>query len=444
AYGVNGIRESGFSNEVSVEIPRRFTFKASSFGTGPILAGGVEAGGLARGPAFELFDLTGALLLARFALNPRFVSEVQFDLGNLDADPLEEVLVGGREIGGPARGPALQIFEPDGTLKATTFAFNADFSEAAFSVADLGSPGILVCGTETGGLARGPAFQLFDGEGALLRTRFVLNADFRESACLGADLDGLAGDEIVFIGRESGGLGRGPAVQVFGADGTLWLTHFVLNRDFSELQVSVADAGGRTIVVAGRETGGLARGPAFQTFDSTGALLQTHFALNPDFSEVGMVAANIDGVGNDEIVIGGRESRGLARGPAFQVFAADGTLRHTRFTLNAHTVDASFAALDVDDDGAKEILVLGRETGGLARGPLFQLFDGDGTLLLTRFVLNPDFTDLAFFRLPQPDGTTAIGIGGVERQGLARGAAIQIWDSTGNLLVSGFVLNPDF
>ncbi len=32
----------------------------------------------------------------------------------------------------------------------------------------------------------------------------------------------------------------------------------------------------------------------------------------------------------------------------------------------------------------------GRETAGLARGPAFQLFDGGGNLLVTQFVLNSD------------------------------------------------------
>lgn len=46
---------------------------------------------------------------------------------------------------------------------------------------------------------------------------------------------------------------------------------------------------------------------------------------------------------------------------------------------------------------ANRILVSGIENTGLARGPVFQLFDGNGNLLLSRFVLNRDFTDLQVF-----------------------------------------------
>ena len=37
-----------------------------------MLAGGVETGGLARGPAFQLFNTSGVLQTTQFALNPDF------------------------------------------------------------------------------------------------------------------------------------------------------------------------------------------------------------------------------------------------------------------------------------------------------------------------------------------------------------------------------------
>jgi len=46
---------------------------------------------------------------------------------------------------------------------------------------------------------------------------------------------------------------------------------------------------------------------------------------------------------------------------------------------------------------ANRILVSGIENTGPARGPVFQLFDGNGNLLLSRIVFNMDFTDLQVF-----------------------------------------------
>jgi hypothetical protein len=71
------------------------------------------------------------------------------------------------------------------------------------------------------------------------------------------------------------------------------------------------------------------------------------------------------------------------------------------------------------------------------------LFDRSGNLLLTMFVLNADFRDLKVFSVNQT-GSRQIGIGGTETSGLVRGPAYQVFDSAGNLSLSRFVLNPDF
>jgi hypothetical protein len=42
------------------------------------------------------------------------------------------------------------------------------------------------------------------------------------------------------------------------------------------------------------------------------------------------------------------------------------------------------------------------------------------------------------------DGDKEIGVGGIETQGLLRGPAYQIFEPTGSLIQTVFVLNPDF
>ena len=307
---------------------------------------------------------------------------------------------------------------------------------------------MLVCGEEISGLSRGPAYQVFDTLGNLVRTQLVLNPDFTaDNRCIGTNLDGIAGDEVIVGGREVTGLARGPAFQVFGSDGSFKLTRFVLNPDFSETRVTVIDVGGsKDEVVYGRETSGAGRGPAYQVFDASGSFILTRFVLNPDFSDFQLFGANItNSVEGEELVTGGLETGGLARGPAVQVWDKNGNHLFTRLVLNADFTEVKFTKIDTNNDGVEEILVAGRETKGLARGPAFQLFDGSGNLFVTQFVLNADFTNLKIFVVDQNgDGDKEIGIGGIETKGLSRGPAYQIFESNGTLLQTQFVLNPDF
>ena len=422
-------------------------FTASSLTGNPFLAGGVETVGLARGPAFQLLNWAGALQVTRFVLNPDFGAEVSFALGNLDLDPLDEILVAGRETSGLARGPAFQIYDSDGTLTVSQFVLNPDFTQLSFSITNVRSNWVLVCGTETGGLARGPAFQLFDSSGNLLQTRFVLNQNFTATQCLAADLNiSVSGDEIVTGGSESTGLARGPAFQIWDKNGNLLATQFVLNPDFTETQFAVVNIASNAIIAYGRETTGATRGPAYQLWDGNGNFLLTRFALNPDFTDFQLFGANTtNSVPGDEIITGGLETSGLTRGPVFQVWDKNGNLLFTRFVLNPDFTEVTFSKIDINNDGVDEILVVGRETKGLQRGPAFQLFDGNGNLLVSQFVLNADFTNLRIFVLDQDgDRDKEIGIGGVESKGFLRGPAYQIFESNGILVQAQFVLNPDF
>lgn len=104
-----------------------------------------------------------------------------------------------------------------------------------------------------------------------------------------------------------------------------------------------------------------------------------------------------------------------------------------------------FTKIDINNDGVDELLVMGRETKGLQKGPAFQLFDWSGNLLVIQFVLNADFSNLQVFAVDQNgDGDKEIGVGGIETSGLQRGPAYQIFESNGTLLQTAFVLNPDF
>jgi hypothetical protein len=49
------------------------------------------------------------------------------------------------------------------------------------------------------------------------------------------------------------------------------------------------------------------------------------------------------------------------------------------------------SVFSMNQGGSQQIGIGGTETSGLVRGPAYQVFDSSGNLSLTRFVLNPDF-----------------------------------------------------
>ena len=250
----------------------------------------------------------------------------------------------------------------------------------------------LAGGSETSGLARGPAFQLFNTAGVLqASTRFALNPDFRADVnILLGNFDIDAANEVLVGGRETSGLKRGPAYQIFDTDGTFRLTNFALNPDFINVTFAPFNVGSNGVLVCGLEATGLSRGPAYQAFDGLGNLVRTQFVLNPDFTaDNSCLVSNLDGVVGDEVIVGGREVTGLARGPAIQGFGSNGALLFTRLVLNADFTQNKFTM--IDGVGTKAIVASGSETGGLKRGPAFQIWDSNGNFVLTRFVLNARF-----------------------------------------------------
>ena len=77
-----------------------------------------------------------------------------------------------------------------------------------------------------------PPPQIWDSSGNLIIGLFVLNQDFSKLKVFVVDQDGDGDDEIGIGGVETGGLMRGPAIQLWETDGSLILGRFVLNTDF--------------------------------------------------------------------------------------------------------------------------------------------------------------------------------------------------------------------
>ena len=66
----------------------------------------------------------------------------------------------------------------------------------------------------------------------------------------------------------------------------------------------------------------------------------------------------------DEIVVAGLETSGLARGPAFEVWDKNGNLLFTRFVVNSDFTEVKFSKIDINNDGVEEILWSGERPRG--------------------------------------------------------------------------------
>src|SRR5262245_61060866 len=83
-------------------------------------------------------------------------------------------------------------------------------------------------------------------------------------------------------------------------------------------------------------------------------------------------------------------------GRRIKEFGSDGSFRFTRFVLNPDFRETKFVIVDVG--GSKDVVVSSRDISGAQKEAAHRLFNGNGNLVVTQFVLNFDFTNLGVLR----------------------------------------------
>lgn len=122
----------------------------------------------------------------------------------------------------------------------------------------------------------------------------------------------------------------------------------------------------------------------------------------------GGAPADVDGDGLDEIGVFAVEAGGRARGPWFQLYRANGTLV-SGFFLEAGMSDFHIRRIDVDADPLQEVVVLAVDAAGV---PVLEVRDGDGSSLGRQQVAETGAVELMLFALEVDGGGAAeIGIG---------------------------------
>jgi len=207
-----------------------------------------------------------------------------------------------------------------------------------------------------------------------------------------ADETNTYGTDPLLADTDGDGLNDGNEVNINGTDPLLADTDgdgvsdgVEINQGSDPLDPT-SSVPAKDLLIAGLETTGFARGPLFQIYGLNGTFRVERYVLNPDFTDVSFKQNVRTGGGPERILVCGVETAGSGRGPAIQLYERDGALEFSSFVLSRNFTRLECHTLDKDSDGKDEILVLGQETTGPARGWAVQLYDQRGQLLWGVFV----------------------------------------------------------
>ena len=204
---------------------RNLSFDATTGGTGgvSVAAGNVLGGALdnivvGSGPGVPsqvaIFNPDGTFSGVRFSpYGGAFTGGVSVGVADIDGDGVDEIVTGA----GPGGGPNVRIFRGDGTPLGSFFAYNPAFHGGVkVSGGDINGDGSdeIITGAGSGG---GPNVEVFGSDGSLKASFFAYDANFAGGVNVaGVDVDGDGFSEIV----TGAGPGGGPHVRIFSGGGT--------------------------------------------------------------------------------------------------------------------------------------------------------------------------------------------------------------------------------
>jgi hypothetical protein len=170
------------------------------------LADIVTAPGIGGGPNIKVFDGASGQVVANFyAYDPRFLGGVSIAVGVLNQRP---VIVTGAGLGG---GPQVSVFSPSGQLLESFYAYAASFTGGVnVAVGDVlgNGQGAIITGAGPGG---GPQVNVFNSQGVLKYSTFAYSPNFRNGVTVAAGDVGGIGRDVIVTGPGPGG---GPHINV--------------------------------------------------------------------------------------------------------------------------------------------------------------------------------------------------------------------------------------
>lgn len=278
------------------------------------------------------------------------------------------------------RAPEVRVFE-EGTQQHTWYAFDQKFSGgASVSVGDLGGDGKneIVVGAGVGG---GPHIRTFRADGSVIRSFFAYDQNFNKGVNVAmGDLDGDGKDEIV----TGAGEGGGPQIRVFDGQGEVKFTpgFFAFDKNSRggvHVAVGDVDGDGKDEIIAGS---GSDSSPEVKVYDRFGNLMKIEFVpfASTDTGGVSVATGNIDGGAEEEIIVG-IHSKGQARIKVYKYNSAKTILGEFVAWPEDVRGGVQLSAIDTDGDGFDEIVAGLRGDGG----PQVRVFNAIGEELQAPF-----------------------------------------------------------
>lgn len=228
-----------FESDGSVQSPGFFAYEEHFRGGVNVVAGDLDGDGIDEiiagagvngGPHVRVFDQNGTpkLTAGFFAFDPGFRGGVTVATGDIDGDGIDEIITGA----GTGGGPHVRIFEGDGTLKPNSFfAFHPD-SRTGVDVAAGDFDGDGIDDVAVSQLANGEAWTKI----YKYNDQQTILGEFRaygEGVETGVNITAF---DIDYDGRAElitgPGMGGGPQVRIFEADGTPVYNSFFAYADW--------------------------------------------------------------------------------------------------------------------------------------------------------------------------------------------------------------------
>jgi autotransporter-associated beta strand protein len=264
-----------------------------------LFAVGAGQGGF---PQVKVFNANGTLRFSFFAYAAGFSGGVQVATGDVNGDGIDDIITGA----GPGGGPHVKVFSGANlALLDSFFAYGTNFTGGVFVAAgDVNRDGFadIVTGAGPSG---GPHVEVFSGRNlALLRSFFAYGAAFNGGVRVGAGDVNHDGFADIITGAGEGG---GPHVEVFNGKNLALLQSFLAFGSGFTGGVFVAggdvDGDGFADVVVGQGPGSQ---PEVRIYSGRTGALHSHFIVYDQFFRGGVrvAVADIDGNGKADVLTG--------------------------------------------------------------------------------------------------------------------------------------------